>query len=93
MNSYRGNPLALKIAAIAIADIFVGDLSKFLAQENRVFNGIRYHLNQQFDRLSEREKQVMYWLAIDREPVTAKELQQDLVFPSSDADILETLEY
>jgi WD40 repeat protein len=76
---YRGNPLALKIAATSIRDLFGGDVAQFLAQGTAAFSGIGILLGQQCDRLSSLEQQVMDWLAINREPVSASELQADLI--------------
>jgi WD40 repeat protein len=78
---YSGNPLALKIVASTIQDLFSGNLSEFLAQGTFVFDDIRSLLRQQFDRLSLLEKNMMYWLAIAREPISLAELQEDL-FPA-----------
>jgi WD40 repeat protein len=89
---YRGNPLALKIVATSIRELFEGDISEFLAQGTAVFNGIRNLLDQQFNRLSELERQIMYWLAINREPVSVAELQADIVPPVSTPKLLEALE-
>jgi WD40 repeat protein len=81
---YAGNPLAIKMVSAAIFELFGGSLSIFLAQlqTDRItllFDDIRDLLKQQFDRLSESEKQVMYWLAIEREFVPLSELQQNLI--------------
>jgi len=76
---YAGNPLALKIVASTIQDLFDGDISEFLTQGAVVFDDIRNLLDQQFDRLSRLEKDMMYWLAIARESVTFTELQDDLI--------------
>ena len=92
IESYQGNALALKIAATAIEDIFAGDVSKFLAQDTRVFNGLQLHLSRHFERLSILEQQVMYWLAINREPISTTELQADLIPSVSSSQILEALE-
>ena len=46
---YAGNPLALKIVAQAITDLFGGDLDRFL-QEELMFDGIRPMLRQQVGR-------------------------------------------
>lgn len=89
---YRGNPLALKIAATSIRDLFIGDISQFLQQGTAVFNGIRHLLAQQLDRLSDLEVQVMYWLAINREPVSPKELLADIIPSVSISTLLEALE-
>jgi WD40 repeat protein len=89
---YQGNPLALKIVATAIQDIFAGDVGEFLVQKTAVFNGIRNLLDQQFHRLSNLEKELIYWLAVNREPVSIDELRTDLVSPESPRKLLEALE-
>src|SRR5438034_5541945 len=38
---YAGNPLALKIVAQAITDLFSGDLDRFLQEGELIFNGVR----------------------------------------------------
>ena len=79
---YAGNPLALKIVASSIRDFFDGDISQFLAiaqQGGFMFDDIRDLLDQHFHRLTELEKSVMYWLAINREPSTIADLQADLL--------------
>lgn len=75
---YQGNPLALKMVAELLKDLFDNNIAAFLAQETLLFKDIRDLLAQQFDRLSWSEEQVMYWLAINREVVTAQQLQADL---------------
>ncbi|MHC5830588.1 MAG: hypothetical protein ACYT04_85250, partial [Nostoc sp.] len=57
-----------------------------------VFKGIGNLLEQQFKRLSKVEQQIMYWLAINREPVVAAVLQEDIVPAVSRANLLEALE-
>jgi hypothetical protein len=71
---YQGNPLALKMVAELLKDLFDNNIATFLAQKTLLFKDIRDLLAQQFDRLSWSEEQVMYWLAIDREAVTAQQL-------------------
>ncbi len=72
---YRGNPLALKIAATSIRDLYEGNIANFFAEGTTVFKGIGNLLERQFKRLSTLEQQVMYWLAINREKVSLTELQ------------------
>jgi hypothetical protein len=62
---YANNPLLIKIAATTIQDIFDGDVTEFLAEGTIIFGDIRELLDQQFNRLSSTEKQVMYGLAIE----------------------------
>ncbi|WP_206602819.1 NB-ARC domain-containing protein [Leptolyngbya ohadii] len=79
IEAYAGNPLALKIAATTIQELFDGNTAEFLAQNTINFGDISELLDQQFNRLSALEKQVMIWLAIDREWTTLAELQQDML--------------
>jgi GTPase SAR1 family protein len=55
---YQGNPIALKIAASSIQDLFSGNIRDFLEQEETIFNGIRLWLDEQFNRLSPIEKKL-----------------------------------
>jgi len=89
---YAGNPLALKIVATTIQDLFDGKISEFLQQDKAVFGDIRDLLEQQFERLTELEKDLLYWLAIDREPVSLIQLQEDIVSPIPQQKLLEALE-
>ncbi|WP_392436056.1 NB-ARC domain-containing protein [Chlorogloeopsis fritschii PCC 9212] len=89
---YAGNPLALKIVATTIEDVFDGNVSEFLRQETAVFGDIHDILEQQFNRLSGLEKEIMYWLAINREPISLSELREDIVSPVPSAKLLEALE-
>jgi WD40 repeat protein len=79
INCVGGNPLALKLVATSIQNLFNGDIQAFLAQGTTVFGNLWELLNQQFDRLSVLQQQVMYWLAINREGVTPDRLQAELL--------------
>ncbi|MDZ8027281.1 MAG: NB-ARC domain-containing protein [Nostoc sp. DedQUE11] len=89
---YAGNPLALKIVATTIQDIFDGNVTEFLQQDTAVFGDIRDVLEQQFERLSDLEKDIMYWLAINRESITLKELREDIASPIPPAKLVEAVE-
>lgn len=89
---YAGNPLALKIVSTTIQQLFAGNISNFLKQSQTVSGDIANILEDQFNRLSALEKELMYWLAIEREPVLISTLAEDLVSPVSQAKLLETLE-
>ena len=89
---YAGNPLALKVVATTIQDLFAGNIAEFLCQENAVFGDIRDVLDQQFARLSDLEQEIMYWLAIAREPISLAELREDFVLQVSPIKLLEALE-
>ncbi|AFZ28390.1 WD40 repeat-containing protein (plasmid) [Cylindrospermum stagnale PCC 7417] len=89
---YGGNPLALKIVSTTIQELFDGNTAEFLQQGTIVFGDISDLLEQQFNRLSALEKQVMYWLTINREWVSISELQTDIIPDVSLKNCLETLE-
>ncbi|WP_052754395.1 NB-ARC domain-containing protein [Calothrix sp. 336/3] len=91
---YSGNPLALKIVATTVYELFGNDIGQFLAsiQQNAVYGHIRILLDQQFQRLSELEKTVMYLLAIQRKYISLAELQAKLGESISVMQILEAVE-
>ena len=89
---YSGNALALKVVATTIQDLFDGNIAEFLRQSNSVFGDIRDLLDTQFERLSDIEREVMYWLAIAREPISLAQLQEDFVLPISSMKLLEAVE-
>ncbi|GAB4236662.1 MAG: NB-ARC domain-containing protein [Elainellaceae cyanobacterium] len=89
---YNYNPLALKIVATTIQELFAGDTASFLNQDTLLFNSVRRLLEQQFERLSSLEQTVMNWLAINREVTNIAELVKDIIPPVSRTQLLETLE-
>jgi WD40 repeat protein/class 3 adenylate cyclase len=89
---YSGNPLALKIASTTIQELFDGDVAQFLEQGSVVFGDISDLLEQQFNRLTVLEQQMMYWLAIEREWASLSTLREDLVSPAAPRALLESLE-
>ena len=91
---YAGNPLALKIVASAIRDCFDSNITnflEFLQQGSFLFDDIRNLLNQQFQRLSAREQEIMYWLAINQEPISFQELSGDIVAKISSSEMFQIL--
>lgn len=94
ISHYGGNPLALKIVASSIKDYFDGDISQFLDISNQgafLFDDIRDLLGQQFHRLTTLEQQIMYWLAINREPASFQDLQADFLGNLPFRELIETL--
>lgn len=92
INYVGGNPLALKLVATSVQNIFSGNITAFLSQGAGVFSNLQDLLAHQFDRFSNLQKQVMYWLAIDREGVTPARLQAEFVPPTSLPILLAALE-
>ncbi|NJL49449.1 MAG: NACHT domain-containing protein, partial [Leptolyngbyaceae cyanobacterium SM2_5_2] len=91
-NRYGNSPLALKIVANSIQSLFDGEIAGFLAEDTVIFNGLQRLLDQQFRRLAELERTVMYWLAINRDWTSVSELVADIQPTVSRAQVLEALE-
>ncbi|MBM7841852.1 NB-ARC domain-containing protein [Herpetosiphon giganteus] len=89
---YTGNPLALKLVAQVIKTMFFGQIAEFLQHEELIFGDVRTILAQQFERLSDQEQELLYWLAIERHTVKLAELKHDLVRSKYQHMLLETLE-
>ncbi|MAS37849.1 MAG: XRE family transcriptional regulator [Anaerolineaceae bacterium] len=89
---YEGNPLALKIVAQTIVELFDGEITLFLEQGEVIFGGVRQLLNDQFARLSPMEQDVLIWLAVLREPSTLMDLRSVLISPSATTAVLEAID-
>jgi NB-ARC domain len=96
---YDGNPLALKIATTAAVEMTGGlgekmlELYPLMKSGKLKFQSIDDSLSRQFDRLSEIEQQLVYWLAIEREPITGKELRANLfTYPHAPGEIINALQ-
>ncbi len=92
IEAYGGNPLALKIVAETIVELFGGAIAEFLAGGELIFGGVRELLGEQFARLSVVEQTVLLWLAILREPVSIEELLSVLGTPLPRVQVLEAVE-
>ncbi|MCT7964340.1 NB-ARC domain-containing protein [Laspinema sp. D1] len=88
---YRGNPLELKIAARTIQELFGGQVAAFLKHGTLVFGEIGELLAQQCERLSTLEKEILYWLAIERQPLSLEHLRQTLLLPMPLQELLEAV--
>lgn len=88
---YSGNPLALKLTAESIREIFAGDIVEFLTAGETMLGDISEVLEQQFCRLSELEQDILYWLAIEREPVPSDALHHSMVMVNQKRAFLEAL--
>ncbi|AFY95100.1 WD40 repeat domain-containing protein [Chamaesiphon minutus] len=76
-----GNPLAFQLIAAAVQEVADGDVSEifpYLRANKLGFADIHILLEQQWERLTSEEQQVMYWLAIGREPMPIADLETAL---------------
>lgn len=92
LDRYSGNPLALQLAANMIQDAYFGDVPGFLAEGTLMLGDIRDLLDSQFERLTALDQEILYWLAINREPVSLSILKEDLVAPMADSRLRDSLE-
>jgi hypothetical protein len=91
-NHYAGNPLMLKIVATTIHFLFSSKIDIFLAHGVTVFGDIYDLLDQQFQRLSDLDKTVIYSLAIHRKPILMPELLNEIIPPVTSQKLLGILE-
>jgi hypothetical protein len=88
---YSGNPLALKLTSEFIREAYGGAITDFLKEGEAILGEVREVLNQQFARLSAFEQELMYWLAIEREPVATDDLRETLLVPQSRRVVVEAV--
>jgi WD40 repeat protein len=88
---YGNSPLAVKIIAATIRDLFDGEIALFLKEDAILFSGIRRLLDQQFARLSALEQAIMFWLAINREWTDIDTICTDLLPKVSRSKVLEAI--
>jgi transcriptional regulator with XRE-family HTH domain len=89
---YSGNPQALKMAAALVCDLFGGDLMAFLHEGPVTPLSLQHMLEQQLQRLSPLELDIMYRLAFERKPVALEVLSAVLFTGSSKRELLAALQ-
>ncbi len=75
---YRGNPSWLNIVVTLIQDLFGGSVSEFLSYDTLFLGDLESLLEQQCDRLTESEQQVLGWLANTPEPADISKIPENL---------------
>ena len=89
---YAGNPLALKLVAAPIQEIFGGNIANFLQEKVLVFGDITMLMQRQFERLGAPEREVMYWLATERDPISVPELRTKMSKNATNRALLDSIE-
>jgi WD40 repeat protein len=95
LRHYAGNPLALKIIASASQDLGNCNLANLIPALRRgtlQFEDINDLLARHFVRLSSAERQLIYWLAVNREPVSIQDLAVDIVQDSLSSALSEVIQ-
>ena len=80
---YSGNPLALQLVSLHVTEVFDSSLSDFLNTQSVVLPDVRVLLDWHLARLTEFEKELLYWLAINQIPSTLDQLRADLLTTAS----------
>jgi WD40 repeat protein len=88
---YAGNPLALKLVAghMHVLSTETGDLERISLET--IPSGVNDLLAEQFERLSVQEQDIVYWLAIEREPIDPDTLSEMIISLPWRQDVLESL--
>lgn len=89
---YSGNPLALKLVASSIRELYASDVSAFLAEGTPIFGGLREVLSEQVARLSSLERHILTTLALEREPVTLEHLRTHISAGEGTATVLDAIQ-
>jgi hypothetical protein len=90
---YGGNPLALKVVAETIKDLFGGSINRFLKEHTTFIDSeLCAILDQQFMRLSKPEIEVVRQLAIHHQPLPISSLRQTIRNIDSCIDSLQVIE-
>jgi WD40 repeat protein len=93
---FDGNPLALELCAEYISDVFCGSISEALKEERQLPHKLNGVLEWHFKRLSTQEKEIIFWLAINREPVSISDLKADVLLSITEqqvGSILQSLQW
>lgn len=87
---YGYNPLAVKIISAMVQELYEGQVADFL-KNTLLMGDVRSLLDQPFERLSLAEKELMYWLALEQQPIQLSQLQAKMLLPLSASQLLETI--
>jgi DNA-binding MarR family transcriptional regulator len=93
IDTYRGNPLWIKIVAAAIQELFSSRVAEFLKYDT-LFLGeeLKAILQQQFDRISKLEKQVICCIATEIDAVSISQILEKVqISPPELFDALQSL--
>jgi WD40 repeat protein len=93
---FDGSPLGLELVFPTIKEVFNKDVGEYLKYLGKAgsdsANILGEVLDEQSVRLSDLEKQIMYWLAVNREPETLIELLDDISPPAPPPDLNKALQ-
>lgn len=74
IEAYGGHPLAIKIVATTIEELFQGDVAEFLDQNTLFLGDLEFILHQQYERLHQYERGILHALARITRPLSIAEI-------------------
>ncbi|GET44150.1 NB-ARC domain-containing protein [Microseira wollei] len=90
IDAFSGNPLALKIIATTIQDLFGGSISRFLSR-GLFLGDFSDRISTQLARLTPLEKQILSQIATESQPIPPYQLRSKIP-PCSDSEFIKVLE-
>ena len=88
---YQGNPAMLIFAAQVIRELFNNSVREFLTQKSTILGEIHQRLNNSFIRLSVLEREILYWLTAESQPMSLEEIQNNLPLSIYPVELIEAL--
>lgn len=88
---YSGDPGALSAVAHLSHTLFNGKVNPFLDHQTFVFGEISRQLDKSFDRLSPFEKEVLFFLGLQGEPLSFSSIEQGVPISISGRELFEIL--
>ena len=73
-----------------VQELYASQVGDFI-KNTLLIGNIRSLLDQPFQRLSVPEKDLMYWLALEQQPINLSQLQKRILLPLSASEFLETV--
>ncbi|WP_200667986.1 NB-ARC domain-containing protein [Oxynema sp. CENA135] len=94
IDNYRGNPLALKIVATTIQEVFGCSVDRFIKYKTLVIKDLFLEvLERQFERLSPLEQKIVFYLAQNQYPHSLEQIHLQMKTTNlSHSDLIEPLE-
>lgn len=88
IEAYRGHPLALKIVATTIKELFYGNVSEFLSQNTLFLGDLAFILHQEYQRLSDLEKKIVCMIVDSDRPIALTQLKKQFSKKIRSSDLI-----
>lgn len=88
---FAGNPLVLEAVAHEIIVVFNGNIREYLSSELAVPSSLTSRMARTFETLESDERLLLYWLALNRDPVDRSTLAGDLALRRTSSELVEIL--